>query len=177
MDLEEELVDIVDEENNVIGKSSRKEAHKKGHIHRALSVLIINSKGKILLQKRSKHKSVHPMSWDISTSEHVLSGETYEDAGVRSVIEELGVEVEIKKVTSHKLHLRKYQIKNQTVYENEVVLMLIGEHDGPFKIDKIEVDSVKFFTADEIEKMIIKGESFTRWFFEEWENIKKIAKP
>src|SRR3989338_5717465 len=102
MQEEEELVDIVDENNQVIGKSSRSEVHKKGNIHRALSVLILNSKGQILLQKRSKNKSVHPMSWDISTSEHVLAGESYEDAGVRSVIEELGVDVTIEKVTSAK---------------------------------------------------------------------------
>src|SRR5687768_14634749 len=80
-----EFVDILDENNQVIGQSTRKEAHTKGHIHRALSVLVLNSKGQILLQKRSRNKSVHPLSWDLSTSEHVLTGETYEQAGRRSV--------------------------------------------------------------------------------------------
>ena len=176
MQEEEELVDIVDENNQVIGKSSRSEVHKKGNIHRALSVLILNSKGQILLQKRSKNKSVHPMSWDISTSEHVLAGESYEDAGVRSVVEELGVEIVIKKVTEEKLQQRKYQFKDQIILENEIVLMLVGNNEGPFKIDPNEVYSVEFFSVEEIEEMIKKGEEFTIWFFEEWENVKKYLK-
>lgn len=172
---DEELVDIVDKNNRVIGKASRSEAHIKGHIHRALSVLILNSKGQILLQRRSKNKSIHPLSWDISTSEHVLAGESYEDAGVRSVVEELGVEVSISKVTEEKLQQRKYQLKDHLVLENEIVLMLKGNHEGPFYIDPSEVDSVKFFEVEEIEKMVQSGEDFTIWFLEEWENIKQVV--
>jgi hypothetical protein len=41
MEGDQELVDIVDEDNQVTGQSSRSEAHKKGHFHRSLSVLII----------------------------------------------------------------------------------------------------------------------------------------
>lgn len=172
---EEEIVDIVDELNNVIGKSSRSEAHKLGHIHRALSVLIINSKGQILLQKRSANKSVHPLSWDLSTSEHVLSGESYEEAGIRSVKEELGVEVVVGNPSETSLQIRKYLVGDEVVYEKEIVLMLTGNHDGPFKVDPSEVDSVEFFAVEEIERMILEKESFTIWFLEEWGNVKKVV--
>lgn len=104
---DQEIVDIVDKSNKVIGQASRSEAHKKGHIHRALSVLVLNSKGQILLQKRSANKSVHPLSWDLSTSEHVLTGESYEDAGVRSVREELGVEIVVGNPSETSLQIRK----------------------------------------------------------------------
>lgn len=174
--MDEEIVDVVNEDNLVIGKSSRKDAHIKGHIHRALSVLILNSDGKILLQKRSKNKSVHPLSWDISTSEHLLAGESYEDAGVRSVKEELGVELEVKKVTEEKLQRRKYQLSQGQVLENEIVLILLGNHDGPFKIDPLEVDSVNFFSVEEIEEMIAGKEDFTIWFLDEWENVKNVIR-
>lgn len=172
---DEEIVDIVDEENKVIGKSSRSEAHQKGHIHRALSVLVLNSQGKILLQKRSSNKSVHPLAWDLSTSEHVLSGETYEEAGIRSVNEELGVEVEVKRITEEVLQIREYEINGKIIYEKEIVLMLIAKHDGPFKIDQLEVDSVEFFAVVEIERMIEEKQEFTIWFLDEWENVKGIA--
>jgi isopentenyl-diphosphate delta-isomerase type 1 len=170
-----EIVDVVDEEDKIIGKSSRKEAHKKGHIHRALSVLVLNSKGQILLQKRSKNKSVHPLSWDLSTSEHVLAGESYEDAGIRSVKEELGVEVEVIKISDTTLQIRKYEIGEEIIHEKEIVLMLSAKHEGPFKIEEREVDSVNFFSTEEIEKMIKDKESFTVWFLEEWENIKRAV--
>lgn len=169
-----EIVDIVDENNKVIGKSSRKEAHLKGHIHRALSVLVLNSKGQILLQKRSGKKSVHPLAWDLSTSEHVLTGESYEDAGVRSVKEELGVEIVVGNPSKTTLQIREYKIGDEIIHEKEIVLMLRGVHDGPFKVDKMEVDSVKFFTVEEIEKMIGDGEKFTLWFLYEWANVKKL---
>ncbi len=172
--MDEELVDIVNEQNEVIGKSSRKEVHRKGHIHRALSVLVLNSKGQILLQKRSANKSVHPLSWDLSTSEHVLAGESYEDAGVRSVKEELGVELIVEKVTESTLQIRKYQIGEEIIHEKEIVLMLTGVHDGPFEVDANEVHSVKFFSAEEIEEMIKNGDDFTVWFLDEWENVKKV---
>lgn len=172
---EEELVDIVNELNQVVGQSSRKEAHEKGHIHRALSVLVLNSKGQILLQKRSAKKTVHPLSWDLSTSEHVLTGESYTDAGVRSVREELGVEMVVGNASRTTLQIRKYQIGGETIHEKEIVLMLSGVHEGPFMIDPSEVDSVEFFGIDEIEKMIKKGEDFTIWFLEEWENVKKVV--
>lgn len=175
MDLEEELVDIVDERNIVIGQSSRREAHARGYIHRALSVLVLNSKGEILLQKRSANKSVHPMSWDLSTSEHVLSGESYEDAGFRSVKEELGVEAVVTKATEITLQKRKYQVKGETVIENEIVLMLRAIHDGPFEIDPEEVNEVKFFKVEKIERMMQKRDEFTTWFLDEWQNVKKVV--
>lgn len=171
-----ELIDIVDEKNVVIGKAKRGEAHKKGHIHRALSVLILNSNGQILLQKRSAKKSVHPLSWDLSTSEHLLTGESYEEAGVRSVKEELGVEVLAEVVTKPKLQKRKYQKGKELILDYEIVLMLKATHEGPFNIDPQEVSHVQFFNIDEIENMIKNGEDFTIWFLEEWENVKKVLK-
>jgi isopentenyl-diphosphate delta-isomerase len=181
-DPSEELVDIVNELNEVIGTAKRGEAHKKGHIHRALSVLIIHSEGKVLLQQRSKHTKVHPLSWDLSTSEHVLKGESYEDAGKRSVKEELGIEVEVKPISKTSLQKRKYEFSDKrslrpdgfkTIYENEIVMMLSSMHDGPFKVDPVEVNMVEFFSIDEIEKKIQKGDKFTPWFLDEWENVKK----
>jgi len=173
-DPSEEFVDIVNEENEVIGQAKRGEAHQKGLIHRALSVLIIHSTGRLLLQQRSKHTKVHPLSWDLSTSEHLLAGETYEDGGRRSVQEELGVEIIVSPVSKTSLQKRKYEFKEKTIYDNEIVMMLAGTHDGPFKIDPVEVNTVNFFTVDEIEKMITDGVQFTPWFLDEWENVKKV---
>lgn len=173
-DPSEEFVDIVNNKNEVIGKAKRGEAHQKGLIHRALSVLIIHSEGKLLLQQRSKHTKVHPLSWDLSTSEHLLAGETYEIAGQRSVKEELGVDVHVEAVSKTSLQKRKYEFKEKTIYDNEIVMMLSATHDGPFNIDPVEVNKVEFFPVEEIEKMITEGVRFTPWFLDEWENVKKV---
>lgn len=175
MEYDEELVDIVNENNEVIGKAKRGEAHKKGLIHRALSVLALNAANQILLQQRSPGRSIHPLSWDLSTSEHVLAGETYEEAGERSAREELGIEVKVKKVSGESLQKRKYKLKDRIVYEYEIVCMLITFHEGPFKLDPKEVYRVKFFSVEEIEEMIKNKTKFTPWFLDEWENVKQVT--
>lgn len=176
MEYDEELVDIVNEKNQVIRKTSRGQAHRRGLIHRALSVLLLNSKGQILLQQRSANRSIHPLSWDLSTSEHVLAGETYEEAGERSVKEELGVWVKVKRVSETSLQKREYILKGKIVYENEIVCMLIATHNGPFKLDPSEVNQVKFFSITEVEKMVSDKIKFTPWFLDEWENVKRVLK-
>lgn len=174
MEGDSEIVDVVSEDNQVVGQATRGEVHKKGFIHRALSVLVINSKGQILLQQRSKKRSIHAMSWDLSASEHVLAGETYETAAKRSTREELGIEVEVKRVGKINLQKRKYKVRGETVYEYEMVTMLRGLHDGPFEIDPEEVNLVQYFSVNEIDEMIKKEVKFTPWFLYEWENVKKI---
>lgn len=176
MEYDEELLDIVNEKNEKIGVATRGEAHKKGFIHRALSVLIINSRKEILLQQRSANRSVHPLSWDLSTSEHVLEGESYVEAAERSTREELGVDLTVEEVTDDSLQKRQYQLKEQIVYENEIVKMLLGTHEGPFNLNPGEVNQVKFFSIEEIEEMIMKGIKFTPWFLDEWKNVKEIIK-
>lgn len=177
MEYDQESLDIVNEQNEVVGTTTRGEAHKKGHLHRALSVLIVNSSGKILLQQRSSNRSIHALSWDLSASEHVQAGEGFEEGAKRSAREELGVEIEVKKVTEPNLQKREYKVKGDIVYEYELVMMLKALHDGPFKIDPNEVNKVEFFSLEEIEKMIESGAAFTPWFLYEWDNVKKIVKP
>lgn len=174
---DEEFVDIVNEENEVIGTTTRGEAHKRGHLHRALSILIVNSSGKILLQQRSANRSIHALSWDLSASEHVQAGEDFEEGAKRSAREELGVEIEVKKVTEPNLQKREYEVKGDTVYEYELVIMLKAAHNGPFTLDPSEVNKVEFLSVEEIEKMIESGAAFTPWFLYEWDNVKKIVKP
>ena len=71
----EELIDILDEKGNKIGVSkTRGEVHAKGLWHQAAHVWIYNSKGEILLQKRSMQKESWPGRWDISAAGHVQQG-------------------------------------------------------------------------------------------------------
>lgn len=62
-----EIFPIVNEKDLVVGKISRKEAHNDPNIiHRAAGVFVFNSKGKLLIQKRSETKDTFPGCWDIS---------------------------------------------------------------------------------------------------------------
>ena len=75
-----EFLDVVDEDDNVVGKNTREDIHKKHLIHRGVHVIVLSSKGEILIQKRSKSRSYYPGVFDASVGGHVFSGEGYATA-------------------------------------------------------------------------------------------------
>ena len=88
--MQEDIFDIVNENDEVVGQKPRSEVHAEGLRHRAVHVLIFNDEGELFMQKRSKSKDTWPGAWDSSCSGHVDSGEVYEVAAIRELDEELG---------------------------------------------------------------------------------------
>ena len=88
--MSEEIFDVVDERDEVVGRNTRNEVHRLGLQHRAVHVLVFNSRGEIFLQKRSMQKDRQPGLWDSSASGHLNCGEDYDACAVRELGEELG---------------------------------------------------------------------------------------
>ncbi len=162
-DNQQEMFDIVDKNNKVIGKATRKEAHTKGLLHRAVHILIVNSKGQMLLQKRSMTKDLYKGYWIDATAGHVDSGESYESTARRELKEELGISTKLETL---------FDCKKYTGNDNEIIRVFLGKHSGPFKINKEEVDLVKFFEPKTILKMM-GTENFTPATLAIFEQIKK----
>lgn len=93
-DKEMEYIDILDENGVLTGETiEKKKAHTgEGSWHKTVHVWIINSKGEILLQKRSPNKDTCPNMWDISAAGHMQAGESSLQGVYREVSEELGIE-------------------------------------------------------------------------------------
>src|SRR3989344_5920035 len=90
----DELLDLVNEEDEVIGTVWRSEAHKNpSKIHREIAVAVFNHKGEVLIQQRSMKKTNDPGEWKITAAGHVASGENPKDSAEREVLEELGIKV------------------------------------------------------------------------------------
>src|SRR5205809_6346109 len=87
----EEIVDVVDECDHIVGQERRSEVHRRNLRHRAVHVLVFNSKGELFLQKRSMAKATFPGAWDSSASGHLYSGEDYDPCAVRELQEEIGL--------------------------------------------------------------------------------------
>jgi len=85
-----EFVDIVNENDEVIGKTSKQEAHEKGLLHRTVIAEIINSKGQFVLVKQSSHKQ-DSAQFVSPVGGHVEAGETEEEAIKRETNEEFGL--------------------------------------------------------------------------------------
>ena len=91
--MNEEIFDVVNDRDEVIGQKPRSEIHRLKLNHRAVHVLVFNSRGEIFLQKRSMKKDCFPGAWDSSASGHLDSGESYDACAVRELREEIGLEL------------------------------------------------------------------------------------
>jgi isopentenyl-diphosphate Delta-isomerase len=92
-----EKVILVNKNDEEIGVAEKMSAHKKGDLHRAISVLIFNSKGEMLLQQRAEDKYHSGDLWTNASCSHPRPKETNVDAAKRRILEEMGIETELEK--------------------------------------------------------------------------------
>ena len=95
MNTNDELLDLVDENDNVVGTIMRSEVYEKDiHNVRVINLFIKNSKGEIWFPRRVESKKSFPLCLDMSVGGHVGSGETYEEALKHETRDEIGIDVE-----------------------------------------------------------------------------------
>ena len=86
----EEIFDIVDDQDRVIGQMPRSEVHRQKLLHRAVSIFVFDSRGRLLLQQRSATKDEYPLRYTSSASGHVSAGETYDETAPRETLHLFG---------------------------------------------------------------------------------------
>lgn len=100
-------IQIVDEEDEPIGGATLNDVHTKGLRFRGIRVLVENTDGKLLIQKRAHHVATLPHYWDFATAGYVDEGEGYDEAARRELKEELGLQdlplQELKKYDLHEV--------------------------------------------------------------------------
>ncbi|HKV86090.1 MAG TPA: NUDIX domain-containing protein [Ktedonobacterales bacterium] len=138
----DELFDLVDLDDRVIGVVRRGDAHRNpALIHRSVQALIFSTDGRLLLQKRSARKDLFPGYYCASASGHVDAGEDYATTATREIREELGVELRV--VPFAKTLVR-------SACETEITAMFVGECDGPFTFHLGETDGGEFMSLGAI---------------------------
>ncbi len=85
-----EYLDIVDEEDNVVGRCTRDEAHSSGKRHRTVMFFVLSPNENIMVTKRTKNKDFFPGYRSVVMGGHVGAGDSYEEALKREVEEEIG---------------------------------------------------------------------------------------
>ncbi|MFE9609214.1 NUDIX hydrolase [Streptomyces sp. NPDC006012] len=91
MSAADEILDIVDEHDRVIGQSPRGEAYARGLRHRCTFILARDAAGRIFVHRRTATKLAFPSHYDMFVGGVVGAGESYDDAALREAEEELGV--------------------------------------------------------------------------------------
>ena len=98
----DEVLDIVDKNDAVIGKKTRNDIYRDNMSNfRVVNAFIQNDKGQLCIPRRSTNKRIFPLCLDTSMGGHVESGESYEDAFKRETMEELNID--ITKITYKKI--------------------------------------------------------------------------
>ncbi|TQJ86995.1 NUDIX hydrolase [Streptomyces sp. SLBN-31] len=87
----DEILDIVDEHDQVIGRSPRGEAYAKGLRHRCVFIQTRDAEGRLFVHRRTATKLVFPSLYDMFVGGVVGAGESYDEAALREAEEELGV--------------------------------------------------------------------------------------
>ncbi|MBG1268388.1 NUDIX domain-containing protein [Nostoc sp. WHI] len=96
---DDEILDIVDESDCVVGQKKRSEIYRQGLCNfRVVNAFVVNSLGQLWIPRRSAHKTIFPLCLDVSMGGHVETGETYEDALQRELKEELNLELNMVNV-------------------------------------------------------------------------------
>lgn len=142
-----EIVDIYDGKKNKTGKTvERNTKPKLGEYRLSIHIWITNSKGELLIQRRSSNKKMFPNMWN-ETGGASSTGETSEMTCAREFQEELGVEPNMDKAELIGSIKRKYDYVDVWHIEQDIDLNNI-------KMQEDEVSEVKYVTLDELNKII-----------------------
>jgi isopentenyldiphosphate isomerase len=150
----EEIFDVVNERDEVIGQQPRSEVHRLNLRHRAVHVLVFNARGQIFLQKRSMKKDRHPGAWDSSASGHLDHGENYDACAVREAGEEIGLGLD-------KPPAPLFKLAACAETGQEFVWVYRCQAEGPFTLEPEEIERGDWF----------EPEAVTRWIAERPEDF------
>ena len=160
--MSEEIFDIVNDRDEVIGCAPRSEVHRRKLNHRAVHVLVFNAKGELFLQKRSMTKDTFPGAWDSSASGHLDCGEDYDACVVREVREELGV-------TLPETPRRVFRIEACLETGHEFVWIYQTRHEGPFSLHPEEIERGEWFVPEKVTRWVQeRPEDFASAFILIW---------
>jgi isopentenyldiphosphate isomerase len=157
----DELLDVVNEENRVIGQEKRGIVHSSGWWHRGVHVFLFSPDRKLLVQRRSQVQDTHPGALDCSVSEHLQVGESYQEAAVRGLNEELGLTaIPLTRLLQFKMNYGPGDNMINELYEGKLNTL-------PHTIDHREIAQIAFYTLPELDKMLSTGQVlFSSWFIQ-----------
>ncbi|MBQ0854514.1 NUDIX domain-containing protein [Streptomyces sp. BH-SS-21] len=87
----DEILDVVDEHDEVVGRARRGDVYARGMRHRCAFIQVTDAQGRLFVHRRTSTKLVFPSLYDMFVGGVVGAGESYDEAALREAEEELGV--------------------------------------------------------------------------------------
>lgn len=149
--MSDELLDLVNKNDEVIGTVWKSEAHKSlKKLHREIAIVAFNDEGETLIQQRSISKINDPGVWKITAAGHVGASEDPKKAAEREVLEELGLKVDAKFLK--KVFMKRDGKKGTTEARFIYIYYTILKGRPKLKLDKEEVDNTRWIKPNDLYK-------------------------
>lgn len=136
----DEVVDIVDDADQVIGQATRREVRVKNLRHRSVYVLVFNASGQLFAHRRTLTKDVFPGYWDVAVGGVLRAGETYDDGARRELQEELGVDGAPLR--------RLFPLRYEDAQNRVAGVVYSCTAEGPFRLQRSEITEGKWMNLD-----------------------------
>ncbi len=145
----DEIFDVVNDRDEVIGQRTRGEVHRLGLKHRAVHVLVFNRRGELFLQKRSMKKDTFPGAWDSSAAGHLNQGEDYDACAIREL---WGGNRPANRFDAARPAAKGIEARPDTGQEFVWIYRL--ESEGPFNLHPEEIETGAWFAPDALTRWI-----------------------
>ncbi len=152
---------LVDSNDEYKGEMEKMEAHQKGLLHRAFSILIFNTKGEMLIHRRSESKYHSPKLWTNACCSHPQPNENIIQSAKKRLMQEMGIQADLK-------FLFKFEYRTDFengLIEHELDHVFVGITDNLPEINPSEVSEYKYISMNQlVESLNTSPENFTFWF-------------
>jgi isopentenyl-diphosphate delta-isomerase len=150
------LIDVVSDDDRAVTTIKRGEVLERGVNFRTAHIFIVNGQGDLLLQQLAESRERHPLRWGSSVAAYLHAGETYKEAAIRRLREELGLSLALRFVG--KIHMRD-------VNSLKFVSLFVG-YDGEVAILEPEhIAELAYWPIDKVNQAIdVEPERFTPTF-------------
>lgn len=157
----EDFVVLVDSDDRVLGVAPKLEAHREGRLHRAVSVVLFDQGGRVLMQRRAAQKYHSGGLWSNTCCGHPRPDESVEDAAGRRLADELGIHgCQLVRAGSF---VYSAQLGNGLA-EHELDHVLVGRWTGGVTPNPAEVDEIRWVTPDTLQAQLARSrDEFTAW--------------
>ena len=154
-----QMLEVIDENDNVIGLEDRTKVHKEGLLHREIHVWFITPKGEIIFQHRAKDKDTYPDKLDATVGGHVEPNDSYEYTAIKECKEETGIDIDPSKL----LFLAKMKKKSfdevTKLTNNTIRSQYAYLYEGPISDLQVEEGKAEGFEAWKIDDLANLSES------------------
>ena len=152
---------LVDEKDKEIGVMDKMQAHQEGKLHRAFSILVFNSKGEMLIQKRAAEKYHSAGLWTNACCSHPQPLETTIESAKRRLMEEIGLSCSLDFAFKFQ-YLTEFE---NGLIESELDHVFVGITNNIPVINPREVSDFKYVSIEELMKDIEENpDQYTYWF-------------